>query len=1476
MDRKGWLQLKKTLSVLLCAIVLFSITINTNPSEGSKGSNVAYASEAAVHDAVITRAGDQWTLENEVLRTVIAFNSGSIEMKSFYNKEASKEYLTGAGDNHLFDYEFDNVNHSKSDDGGWTLGTPTSTDITMKAPDQTSVIGKQIKIPVIRTSPQAIQVTLVFEIYNGRAGLRYYTLIKNNNPAAETTITKSDVIALNFDNQPHTIHYVPNMIWKSTTGALSPFPENTSSAGKRAELPKNALTVYNTMDGWSLNPELNWKTEKGNGNYATDYMLPPFASINAWYNASNVKIVTNPESLQLVLFPNEEFEYISVNMTVFKGDVIDGKMAVEEHLRKRFKYNDVTTLFNTNDWDYRGGPGKDLPPNYYYDTIIPKAKKADFDMVMLDDLWNTTRDTIVSSDIMNESIHSLSQFSQTLTDNGFKFGLWFSLTGAGHNGGRDLADPSNIAFKKGQIETLINDFHLSHQMIDLTEYWQNEATTAYSHASDNVYRKNVLVRNMLNELVTKYPHYLPKLTSELDIAPTQGDRNNGLMHIAYNGWNTSNGGVTGEDLSLRTAITGFGHLPMEAAYMNIGKMTGKMEDYYSYMAVRNVKFGQDPGDESKWPEAAVNLMAKFNKWRKSDRITALTEELFRPVYLGNNWDSTNWNSSTGPYVWMYTDESRSKALMIATGTGAYASTVFADLRWLADNKTYMISDITLDDNGTNTYAFRGTFTGAELKAPGFPIDLNGNTSKGKAFWIQETKGNSLQVQYADEFVKTYTETAASDQLTVHVTGEPLTVGKVIVVDPVHNTAVARMISLDASGQGNAVISAEELLPPVAVPSIFPETIYYEAENLPYTANPSNVTSVTTEANASNGGWSYSKFTAVGQQIEYTLNVPSDGMYQIDIRYKENENRGKSQLYIDNQLFGPEVNHFYTINMYKGIEFRERYLGNRELTAGQHKFKFQTTGTSGSKYEVGVDYIKLTPTAIKQPLKFEAENVYSASNKIVGSTGDNAASPANNGKWHSLPATAVGDWVAYKVNVPAAGTYKIKTVAKTHMNRGKAQLYVDNNLLGGVMDQYLPISDGAYQFKEFDNGNYTFDTSGDKILKYVVTGKSSGSGVYSLATDYITFTPVPKLNLGGSDTIAAGEQTTLTVGYKDMEAYYSKPQYLLWTVESESVPNDVVTVNENGVVTGLRGGTAVIKARSQIAPEAYATFSITVTPKPPADATLAADITAPTNTDVTVTISYPADAAVKEYKVGANGIWTAYITPVIVSENGTVYARGANAAGKVSNVTNVVISNIDKIAPISVASLNPASPNGSNGWYTSDVTVSLSVYDNLSGVAKTEYQVNNGDWITYTGFIPAFGEGIYKINYRSTDQAGNVEQVQTIEFKIDKAAPSLTVQLDTTSIWPPNHKMVTIHAALNSGDAASGVASVVLTSITSNEPDSGQGDIGADLGTTATSFSLRADRLGNGAGRIYTITYTITDNAGNTSTAVNTVSVPHNQ
>jgi len=275
--------------------------------------------------------------------------------------------------------------------------------------------------------------------------------------------------------------------------------------------------------------------------------------------------------------------------------------------------------------------------------------------------------------------------------------------------------------------------------------------------------------------------------------------------------------------------------------------------------------------------------------------------------------------------------------------------------------------------------------------------------------------------------------------------------------------------------------------------------------------------------------------------------------------------------------------------------------------------------------------------------------------------------------------------------------------------------------------------------------------------------------------------------------------------------------------------------------------------------------------PPVGASLSLDTTAPTNQGVYVSITYPDDAATREFKVG-DGEWQSYDAAVMVAADTTVYARGSDAVGNVSNVTSVVVSNIYKVVPITAVAMTPASPNGKNSWYTSDVSLTLAVNPGAyGGAVTTEYQVNGGAWAASSGEPIPFGEGSYKLAYRSRDQAGNVEQVRTIEFNIDKTVPALALVLDKNAIWPPNHLMVPVNATPTASDTGSGIESVILTNITSNKPDSGMGDIQAEFGKPAKSFSVRAEK-----DRIYTVTYTATDKAGNVTPKTATITVPHDQ
>jgi predicted extracellular nuclease len=109
-------------------------------------------------------------------------------------------------------------------------------------------------------------------------------------------------------------------------------------------------------------------------------------------------------------------------------------------------------------------------------------------------------------------------------------------------------------------------------------------------------------------------------------------------------------------------------------------------------------------------------------------------------------------------------------------------------------------------------------------------------------------------------------------------------------------------------------------------------------------------------------------------------------------------------------------------------------------------------------------------------------------------------------------------------------------------------------------------------------------------------------------------------------------------------------------------------------------------------------------------------------------------------------------------------------------------------------------------------------------------------------------------------------------------PVVDVTVSPDSLWPPNHKYVTVEATVIVTDADPN-ATVTLLSVTSNEADDGLGDGDTPNDIVIVddyTFNLRAERSGTGDGRIYTITYQATDACGNSTQATATVTVPHEQ
>jgi len=209
---------------------------------------------------------------------------------------------------------------------------------------------------------------------------------------------------------------------------------------------------------------------------------------------------------------------------------------------------------------------------------------------------------------------------------------------------------------------------------------------------------------------------------------------------------------------------------------------------------------------------------------------------------------------------------------------------------------------------------------------------------------------------------------------------------------------------------------------------------------------------------------------------------------------------------------------------------------------------------------------------------------------------------------------------------------------------------------------------------------------------------------------------------------------------------------------------------------------------------------------------------------------------------------------------------------------------DGVAPTTRATASPG-PNA-NGWNRTNVTVTLDAADNpggwvdqvhysLDGAQKSDPQVVAGHTTSFDVMTP----GVTIVTYFATDAAGNEEAAETLTVRLDGAAPVISgLPVHRCTLWPPNHQMVEV-ATVSAADALSGVApgSFQVTA-SSNEPsDPGDPDVViAPDGSGGFTVRLRAERLGEGAGRTYTLTATARDLADNVATVTTTCTVPHDQ
>lgn len=148
--------------------------------------------------------------------------------------------------------------------------------------------------------------------------------------------------------------------------------------------------------------------------------------------------------------------------------------------------------------------------------------------------------------------------------------------------------------------------------------------------------------------------------------------------------------------------------------------------------------------------------------------------------------------------------------------------------------------------------------------------------------------------------------------------------------------------------------------------------------------------------------------------------------------------------------------------------------------------------------------------------------------------------------------------------------------------------------------------------------------------------------------------------------------------------------------------------------------------------------------------------------------------------------------------------------------------------------------------------------------------------TGTASGKTFNKGITHVTYRLQS-----DTTQSCTFAVtvaDTEAPIINnLHVNIPSLWPATHLMRNVQVNYDAADNC-GITDVKIT-IASNEPvlTSETGDRSPDWEVVnAHAVQLRAERLQQGSGRVYTLTVTATDAAGNATSKTTTVTVPRNK
>ncbi|MDO8916095.1 MAG: chitobiase/beta-hexosaminidase C-terminal domain-containing protein, partial [Coriobacteriia bacterium] len=131
-------------------------------------------------------------------------------------------------------------------------------------------------------------------------------------------------------------------------------------------------------------------------------------------------------------------------------------------------------------------------------------------------------------------------------------------------------------------------------------------------------------------------------------------------------------------------------------------------------------------------------------------------------------------------------------------------------------------------------------------------------------------------------------------------------------------------------------------------------------------------------------------------------------------------------------------------------------------------------------------------------------------------------------------------------------------------------------------------------------------------------------------------------------------------------------------------------------------------------------------------------------------------------------------PVVISAEGThtLRYRSVDVAGNLEDT---------RTKTIRVDSTPPTSSCNATSAYASTATITFSATDALSGLAKTEYNLDGAGWVEGTSTVTAVG-GPHQLQWRATDRVGNVEAVRSTNFTVTRRVEQTDPSIYYSGTW----------------------------------------------------------------------------------------------